>query len=349
MNNKIFDLPTVRGVSIVVPKERVIIGDLKIDGVNMDDFIKITGVKELRRAPVTKTVTDYSVKAAEHLFETLDFDKSQIDGIVFATPIADYLTPGSGYVVQDMLNLSTKCVIVDINQACAGFINGLFQAFMLIQSGYCKNVLLCAGDTASWINPKDKSLAMLLGDAGTASIISAGDNKSQSAFSFYNDGRLLKALYIPAVGKRIPGKHGVTDVETADEHGNIRTLENTHMDGLEVMSFALTAAPAAIKDLYKIMNWTKDDVEIFALHQAGATMLKALTRRLKVPADKVPVALTYYGNMAGASIPLTLCLESPNSKGAWEKAVLCAFGNGMACAAAALDLRETYFCEVHEF
>lgn len=349
MDDKIFNLPVLRGVSITVPKERVTIKDLNFDGVNVDNVIKTTGVKEVRRAPEDKTATDYSINAAEHLFKALNFDKSQIDGIVFATPIPDYLTPGSGYVVQEILDIPTNCVIFDTNQACAGFVNGLFQAFMLVQSGYCKNVLVCAGDTASGIHTKDKSLRMLLGDAGTASIVSVGDGSNKSAFSFYNDGRLLKALYIPAGGKRIPRKIGVTDVESVDEYGNIRTLENTYMDGLEVMSFALTAAPRTIKDLYNIMGWTKDDVEIFALHQAGATMLKALTKRLKVPAEKVPVALTYYGNMAGASIPLTLCLESPNSKGSWEKSVLCAFGNGMACAAVALDLRETYFCEVHEF
>ena len=96
------------------------------------------------------------------------------------------------------------------------------------------------------------------------------------------------------------------------------------------------------------MNWTKDDVEIFALHQAGETMLKALTRRLKVPAEKVPVVLKNYGNMAGASIPLTLCLENPNFKGKWSKAIVCAFGNGLACAAAAMDFSNTYFCELHE-
>lgn len=348
MDNKIFDLPYIRGVSVTVPKERVIMRKEHFGDSNIEDIIKVTGVEEVRRAPEDKTTVDYSISAAEHLFKELNFDKSKIDGVVFATPISDYLTPGSGYVVQKILDLSRHCIIVDINQACAGFVNGIFQAFMLIQSGYCKNVLVCAGDTASGIHPKDKSLRMLLGDAGTASIVSAGDGSEKSSFSFYNEGQSLEALYVPAGGKRIPRKIGVTDKEITDEHGNIRTLENTHMDGLEVMAFTLTAAPKAIKELFGIMNWTKDDVEIFALHQAGATMLKALSRKLKVPAEKVPLALTYYGNMAGASIPLTLCLENPNAFGKWSKAVLCAFGNGMACAAAALDLTKTYFCEIHE-
>ena len=349
MDNKIFNLPEIRGVSVVVPKERLIMHDLKFDGINVDEVIKVTGVEEVRRAPKNKTVTDYVVKAAENLFKAVDFDKSQIDGIVFATPISDYLTPGSGYVVQEVLDLPTNCVVIDINQACAGYVNGLFQAFMLVQSGYCKNVLLCAGDTSATVHPKDKSMQMLMGDAGAVAIVSAGNGLSKTAFSFYNDGRLLKALYVPAGGRKTPVKHGITDVEKIDSNNNTRTLEYAHMDGLEVMAFAIAAAPKTIKDLYKVMNWTKDEVEIFALHQASKTILTALTKRLRLPAEKVPITLTKFGNTAGASTPLTLCLENPNAKGRWSKAVLCAFGNGMACAATAIDLRNTYFCEVHEF
>lgn len=346
MENKIFTSPVIRGISVTVPKERLIMKDFKFDGVGVEEVTKITGVEEVRRAPKNKTVTDYAINSAENLFAALNFDKSEIDGIIFATPISDYLTPGNGYVIQEKLNLKKNCLIVDINQACAGFVNGLFQAFMMIQSGYCKNILLCAGDTAATVHPKDKSMQMLLGDAAAVAIISAGE--SESAFSFYNDGSLLKALYVPAGGRRIPIKHGMTDIEELDENGNIHTLECSHMDGLEVMAFAITAAPIAIKNLYKIMNWTKDDVEIFALHQASKPILTALIKRLRLNEEKVPITLKNFGNTAGASIPLTLCLENPNAFGKWSKAILCAFGNGMACAAAALDLTKTFFCEVQE-
>ena len=218
MDNKIFDLPFVRGICVSIPKERVVMRELQFDGVNVENIIKTTGIHEVRRAPANMTITDYCLNAAEHLFEELDFDRTRIDGVVFATPFGDYLTPGSGYVVQARLNLSTRCIIVDINQACAGFVNGLFNAFMLVESGYCKNVLLCAGDTAASVHPKDKSMQMLLSDAGAVAIISASDNPSKTAFSFYNDGRLLNSLYLPAGGRRLPIKHGVTDIEKRDEY-----------------------------------------------------------------------------------------------------------------------------------
>ena len=350
MKDKIFDIPVVKGISVTVPKERVIVKDLKFDGVNMEETIQLTGIKELRRVPSNMTTTDYCINSAERLFETLDIKPSEIDGVVFATPLGDYLTPGSGYIVQERLNLSSNCIIVDINQACAGYVNGLFQAFMLIQSNYCKNVLVCAGDTASGINPKDKSMQVLIGDAGVTTIVSCGDETTKSAFSFYNEGQSFRALYTPAGGKRMPIKHGVTDVEEVDAQGNVHTLQDPHMDGLEVMAFALAAAPKAIKNLFGIMDWTKDDVKVYALHQANKTILNALTKRLRIPADKVPISLTYYGNTAAASTPLTLCLENSNTNGGrqWDKAILCGFGNGLACASAALDLSKTYFSEVYE-
>lgn len=349
MNDKIFDIPFVRGMSVVVPKEILKIEDLNFEGVNFKSIIKTTGIKEVRRAPANMTATDYCIAAAENLFADLNFDKAQIDGVIFATTVPDYLSPGNGYILQDRLNLSKKCIIVDINQACAGFVNGLFQAFLMVQSGYCKNVLLCAGDIFSrYLNSKDKSGQVIFSDAGAVALISANEILTRSAFSFYNDGNVFKALYMPAGGLKMQRQHGLTDVEKTDSQGNVHTLENLNMDGLEVMAFVLAAAPTAIKDVLKIINWQKDDVKIFALHQANMSIINALTKRLKVPVEKVPVSLTNYGNTTACSTPLTLCLEHPAAKEIWDKVIMCAFGTGMACAAVALDLSKTHFCKVQE-
>ena len=125
-----------------------------------------------------------------------------------------------------------------------------------------------------------------------------------------------------------------------------------HMDGLEVMSFAIAGATVTIKDLFKTMGWTKDDVKIFALHQANKSIVTAITRRFRISAEKVPITFTHYGNTAGASIPLTLCFEHSRQSqiclGGYDKVILSAFGNGLACASAALDLSETYFCKIYE-
>ena len=228
-------------------------------------------------------------------------------------------------------------------------INGLFQAFMLIQSGCCKNVLLCTGDTMSkLISHKSKSEEMIFSDVGCASLISVSEEPCESVFTFCNDGKRFRSLYIPAGGFRQPIKPGFTDVETADEDGNIRTLEKLYMNGLEVMTFVMYAAPVAVKELLKIAELTKDNVDMFLFHQANKTIVKALERVLRLPKEKVPLSMQEFGNTTSSSIPLTLCFEKAKNNLAPNKVVMCAFGNGMACAAATLNLSDTYFGVLHE-
>lgn len=349
MENKIFDIPFVRGVATVLPKNRMSVRDLKFDNSNVEEIIKVTGIDTVYQSSEGETLTDYCISAAEHLIAELNFDKSQIDGVVFSTLLGDYISPGSGYVVHGKLDLSERCLVVDINQACAGFVYGLFQAYMMIECGYCKNVLVCAGDAPSQtMHPKDKSLRTIMSDAGAAAIVSISKEKSPSAFSFFNEGQSLKALYIPAGGKRMPRKAGVTDVETTDKEGNVRTLEHPHMDGLEVTSFAIRAVPKTLNETLGVLNLTKDDIDVFALHQANELMLNALGKRLKVPAEKVPLSLKEYGNTACASVPITLCSESAKGK-KFDKVFMCGFGNGLACAAATMSLKDTYFSGPHHF
>ena len=349
MKDKIFTKPFVRGVSVAVPKERVILKDLKFEKTNNEEIIKVTGIHEVRCAPKDKMLTDYCICAAENLFRELDFDKSKIDGIVFATTLGDYITPGNGYIVQERLNLSDECIVIDINQMCAGYVYGLFQAFMLIQNGYCQNVLVCAGDLLSkGINPKDKSFKMIMGDAGAVSIVSAGNFESESAFSFINDGKSLKAIYAPAGGRLTPIQAGVTDKEILDKNGNVHTLQDIYMDGLEVMTFVMYAAPETIDKVLKIIDWNIDDVNLFAFHQANRAMIESLRNLLDLPAEKVPICVKNYGNVAAATIPLTLCLENTPNRKNLENVILCAFGSGMTCGAVALNLNDTYFCTIHE-
>lgn len=350
MDNKIFNKSFIRGISVTVPNNRINMHDFDFD--NVEEVIKITGVHEARRTYGGKTQLDFCVNSAECLFRELDFDKSQIDAVIFATPVGDYFTPGNAYLTQYRLDLPVECILTDINQACAGFVNGLFHASMMIQTGYCKNVLVCAGDIADGINDRDKSLQMLLGDAGAVAIVSAKENAAESTFSFYNDGRLFKALHVPSGGKKRLFKLHLEDFknEFTDKEGNTRTLIDAHMDGLEVMTFAMDAVPDTINAVLKTMNWKKNEVDLYALHQANEIMLRTLAKRCRIPIEKVPITLKYFGNTAAASIPLdlVLCKENRKAEGNWDKVVMCAFGNGLACATAALSLEDTYFSTLHE-
>jgi len=342
-----FERSTIRAVAAVIPKERQQIDDfIPLYGEKIVGRIrKATGIEEIRIAPKDLTAADYCIAAAEQIFATQVCPPANVDGVVFVSQTPDYLIPHTSATIQHRLGLPTNTIAMDINFGCAGYIYGLFQAMLLVETGNCCNVLLCSGDTLSrHIHPMDRSLRMVMGDAGTATLVSAYENASPSAFSFFTDGGGASLLQIPAGGSRMPCEKGVTDVVTVDEEGNEHTLENLFMNGTEIMTFALQRVPQVVDEVLSKIDWAKEEVALFALHQANAFMVKYIAKRMKVDAAKVPINVKLTGNTSSASVPLMLCNVYPGINKNLQKVVCCGFGTGLACAAGAVDLSRTEIC-----
>ena len=341
-------IPKIIGMSASIPKETFDLLNLGFDKDTMRRTMKLTGIHTVRLASENMTAADFCTAAAEKLIKDLSFDKSLIDGIIFATPHPDYIYPGNCSIIQSRLNLPKKCIAMDINHSCTGLIYAIFVAYMMIETGHCKNVLVCCGDTASkHINLKDRALRMVVGDGGGTALLTAGGEEN-IAFSFNNDGDGLKYLYTPAGGERMPIQPGTTDQEFADDDGNIRTLEEECMDGLEVMRFVINEMPPLVDDVLVQKSWNKDDVNLFAFHQANEFIVRSLAKRLKLSKDKVLLNVDDVGNIGGSSIAVAMCRDAKGKSQNWIKTVFCSFGTGMSGAAMAVNLSDTYFCEISE-
>jgi 3-oxoacyl-[acyl-carrier-protein] synthase-3 len=53
-------------------------------------------------------------------------------------------------------------------------------------------------------------------------------------------------------------------------------------------------------------SWTMDQLDAFIPHQANLFMLQHLAKRMKVPKEKVVLALEEFGNTSSASVPLAM-------------------------------------------
>lgn len=337
----------VIGVATSVPDKQFDLMDLDIDDYTLKRTMKLTGIHKIRQAPPEMSAADYCIDAAKVLLKELSFDAQNIDGIVMLTPHPNYIYPGDSGLIQSALGIPKKCIALDINHSCTGVIYGIFTASLLVESGQCRNVLVCCGDTAAkHINPRDRALKMVAGDGGSALLVTAGGSLPMK-FSFVHDGDGLKYLYTPAGGERMPLQPGVTDVESTDAEGNVRSLEDEFMDGLEVMRFVMNEMPPRVEDILGQQGWAKEDVDLFVFHQANEFMIRSLVRAMKLDKKKAMVRVDGYGNIGGASVLLAMCLEREKSS-SWNKTVLCSFGTGMSGAAMAVDFSKTQFCGVSE-
>ncbi|MEI7676087.1 MAG: ketoacyl-ACP synthase III [Bacteroidales bacterium] len=309
----------------------------------VDNIIKTTGIERVRISGESQTSSDMCFEAAIHLIKKENIDIAKIDGLVFVSQTTDYILPATSVILQDRLELSKETVCIDIHYGCSGYIYGLFQAALWISSGACKNVLVLSGDTTSkMIHPKDKSMRMVFGDAGTATLVSKGT--STMAFNICSDGSGYDQLIVKAGGFRMPKSEQTKDL-IEDEDNNIRTLEDLSIDGLGIFSFVISEVHPNVNAVIDQMCWDKDNVNLFAFHQANKYLLSYVQKRLKVPAEKIPMNVLNYGNTGPASIPLLLSDIYSSKNDNLEKVVLCGFGVGLSWGSIACDLRETHFYE----
>lgn len=347
-----FSRCAIKGISAVIPTEVKNINEfVSLYGEKTVARIrKATGIDELHIASKGLTTADYCIEAANSILAQDFFAIADIDGVIFVSQTPDYLIPHTSATIQHRLGISTNAIAMDLNFGCAGYVYGLFQAMLLVEAGYCKNVLLCAGDTLSrYIHPLDRSLRMVMGDAGTATIVSVSDISSQSTFSFFTDGSGCDLLQVPAGASRMPFEKGKTDIVNMDEDGNGRTLENLYMNGSEIMTFALKSVPELVNEVLLKIGWNIEEVDLFALHQANSFMVKYIAKRMKVDSERVPINVQYTGNTSSASIPLMLCNLYANKNEELQKVICCGFGTGLACAAGAIDLSKAVICPTKVF
>jgi 3-oxoacyl-[acyl-carrier-protein] synthase-3 len=235
------------------------------------------------------------------------------------------------------LGLSKHCAAFDLNLGCSGYVYGLWIGCQLVQSGAARRVLLLVGDTISRIvSPQDRSVALLFGDAGTATAMEKDDTAPPLAFSLGTDGTGQGHLMVPAGGFRQPHS-AATCHRTARDDSNIRSDEDLYMNGAEIFTFALREVPPLFKSVLSTAGCSLEDLDVVVMHQANRFMLEYLAKRMRLAPEKVVVALENRGNTSSASIPLAMTdMLADRLKTGSLRMILAGFGVGFSWGAAAL-------------
>ena len=258
---------------------------------NVKRIIKSTGVESVHIAENDMCTSDYLVAIASRLMKDTMYTGADFDALVLVSQTPDYILPSTSTIMQDRLGLPQSVVTFDINYGCSGYIYGLYQASLLISSGSCQRVLVCVGETnIRTMHPDDRANRMVLGDGFAVTIVERGTK--DFTFDIYSDGSGYPYLIMEAGGFRLP-KSAATGKLVVDKDGEKRWPDFLYMNGMEIMNFALEKVPALIEEILTDVNWEKEDVGIFAMHQANKLIVDFLARRIGVNIKKMPVGLTH--------------------------------------------------------
>lgn len=273
----------------------------------MQKVLQGAGIRNRRVAPRGVCGSDLAFNAAQRLFDKHDIDSQSIDLLIFCTQSPDYWMPTTACILQDRLKLKSRCAAFDINLGCSQYIYALSVAHSMLVSGVAERALVLTGDTMSHtVHPKDRAVAPLMGDAGSATLLAqVADGEGFLGFELGTDGSGHKYLMIPAGGTRQPWT-AETAIELADAEGNVRSSQNMYMNGVAIFHFAISTVPKTIQSLLARLALSMEEIDLFLFHQANKYMIEYLLKKLKIPADKTHFYLEDIGNTSGSTIPLLL-------------------------------------------
>lgn len=330
----------IKDIDYVLPRNVVTNEDLQQENPhwNMKLVEPHSGVFRRYITSPDETALDLAFEACKKLLARHPGLKEKIDAIIFCTQCGDYIMPPNSCILHKLIGLPDEVFAFDFNLGCSGFIYGLAVSDGLLKAGIAENILLVTADTYSkYINKNDRSARVLFGDGAAVSWLRA-ELSGLIDIQCSTFGRGYEKFIIPAGGCRLP-KSPRTSRAGTDSSGNVRTLENIYMSGMDILNVVKIKVPKQIYALLQRNQMTLDAIDLVIFHQASKIVLDSLAQILKLQPEKSYSNLREVGNTVSASIPIALkdALDSGKAKRG-NKVLLVGFGVGMSYAASIVEV-----------
>jgi len=316
------------GVGSATPERRLTNQDLetRLDTSN-EWIVQRTGIHERRICDPAKgeSVRTLSVEAVRRALADARLEASELDLVILGTISGETRVPAVACRVAAEIGAGHAGAL-DLLASCSGFVYGLNIAHDLIRSGAYRNIAVIGCDTMSAIlDPTDRRLVILFGDAAGAAVVRATDDTSRGllAQSMHADGGRWQDLYMPYVDRDLPKGSSWDD----GPPGCLR------MNGREVYKFAVKTFGDLIAETLEKAGLSSEDVDQYVCHQSNARILESSRERFGIPADKMYVNIDRYGNSSAGSVPL--CLAQLKEQGRLQEGdvvMFVAFGAGLTWA-----------------
>ena len=287
-----------------------------------DEWISTrTGIQQ-RHVLSDETLQSLAERAAQNAMENAGVKPEEIGYVLVSTVLAETLSPALACDIQSALGL--KCMGVDLNGGCTGFVAALGVAEGLLATGQAEKILVISAEALSrFADWTDRSTCVLFGDAAGAVVVGKGDGFKRVRFGSEPRREVLYA-------DTAPGNSPFAI--------DPRPACYLKMNGQEVYKFAVSHSLRDIRQMLEDCGLAPEDVDFYLLHQANMRILESVRARLKVDEEHFPHNIERTGNTSSATIPVLL--DELNRAGKLKKGmklILNAFGAGLCTATALVE------------
>lgn len=329
-------MPAILAVAACVPNQMIVNDHFRQwhDAEAIETAATLVGLQHRYWAPEGVTTTDITCTAAQSILDKVAPSghlggslSDHIDVLIFVTQTPDAMMPGGAYKAHAALGLPDSCVCISVNAGCSGYVENVALACDLLEKRGGKYALLLVGDVLSQrLDPADRSTALIFGDAGTATLIgntSGADRNRRRTYVGGSRSSGAASIYLP-----LP--------ELAADRPSVLV-----MNGMEVFNFTISQIPRfikAVQNAWEDQHGIPADPDLFLLHQANRMILQHVSKKMNIPAEKMPINIEKFGNTSGATIPLLiqgLLQDGHDFDG--QQLLLSGFGVGLGWGAMIMD------------
>ena len=291
----------------------------------------MTGIRERRFWDSNTLASEASALAGKDVLSKSSISSDKVDLLIHCAVSRDRLEPATASYVHRHLNLTGRTQILDVSNACLGFLNSIVLAGGLIDSGQIQTALIVAGENGRPL-VENTIKTLLCGDFTRQSIkpyfanltIGAG---AASAVLCHRD--LLKSpsahLVKAAVVETDTSHNQLCEGDTAGDALDMQT------DSEELLVAGIGVAERAWGKFKDHTRWSADTPDHYLTHQVGRTHQRRLYETLGIDESKDYSTFPELGNVGSVSLPITLAKADESGRlKQGDKVALLGIGSGLS-------------------
>ncbi|WP_030156940.1 3-oxoacyl-ACP synthase III family protein [Glycomyces sp. NRRL B-16210] len=288
-------------------------------------ILDATGIRERRRAAPDQAASDLAAHAARAALYNAGRTVDDLGLIVVGTSTPDELGPSTACRVQAHLGAG-RAVAFDVGAACAGYLFGLGLArdWLAAHPGSGDALVIGVEVYSRFLDPADRSTAVLFGDGAGASVLGAVPEGGLASVRLGSDGTRADTVLIPAGGSRLPAGPGTL----AEGAHHIR------MDAPAIRRALPELFDRMLAEILAEHRITLDDIDLVVPHQPNPRTLRIFAEHAAIPFAKFAVIGERLGNIGAASIPTALAAADAEGRlQPGDRVLLIAIGAGLTWGA----------------
>jgi 3-oxoacyl-[acyl-carrier-protein] synthase-3 len=249
----------------------------------------------------SETLVDVAAAAARKAMHAAGCGVEDVDCVLFASAVPHQPIPTTSVLLKEALGFGDlPAPAFDVDATCLGFLAAVDVASALIACGRYERILVVAADLPSrGLDWSDVKVAGIFGDGAGAMVLQKAASPAAGILSLrmetHTEGAASCVL-----------RAGGTGIDPHTELAEFMRGTRFEMNGTAAYRVAADHLPRMMREALALAGVTLDDIAIAIPHQASATALALMERRLGLTGGKMLNIFADHGNQVSASLPTAI-------------------------------------------